>query len=318
MIPVIWHEPKNSLFASEGTHNRTRYAATCMLNDMLDTYDCQHYFNFHTGMPQVDGAVVIIHGGHEKDIVDQINQDIKSLQWVVLIGMGDEESEFPYNGLRHPNKKLWIQSPIPGKHTYADRYHLFGYMWDCKKYLKHSPRILNWFFSGQVTHARRWELAEQLRKLPNGKLVETQGFSQGLPSAEYFNLMSQSKIVLCPTGPACPDSFRFVEALEYGCIPIVDERPSWKIDYPAGFWDTIFPAEKFGVRPFPVIDDWEKFLPTGISAILDNYDDVQKGCVEWWRAYKQEYFSWLGRDLHELGAFTKERGPLLSHLRGNV
>jgi len=312
MIPVVWHEPKEARY-SDGEQSRYRYGCATMLNDMFDTYECQHFINYHTGMPQVDGAVIVISGGHENELVERINKDVAQYKWVLFIGIADEESEFPYHLLRHPNMKLWLQAPIPGRHTFADRYLLFGYMWDCRKYMKQLPRCLDWFFSGQVTHDRRREMVEQLRKLPQcGHLVETQGFAQGLSSLDYFDLMSQSKIVLCPTGPATPDSFRFAEALEYGCIPIVDEKPSWKKDYPNGFWQMMFPT-----RPFPVVENWSD-LPRIMSHLLDNYERRQEACAGWWKEYKQDFYSWLGRDLHALGAFTKERGPLLTNLRVKV
>ena len=296
MIPVVWHEPKEARY-SDGEQSRYRYGCATMLNDMFDTCECQHFINYHTGMPQVDGAVIVISGGHENELVERINKDVAQYKWVLFIGIADEESEFPYHLLRHPNMKLWLQAPIPGRHTFADRYLLFGYMWDCKKYLKESPRTLDWFFSGQVTHDRRCEMVAVLKSLQNGKLVETQGFAQGLASSEYFDLMSKSKIVLCPTGPACPDSFRFAEALEYGCIPIVDEKPSWEKDYPIGFWQMLFPN-----RPFPVLQNWSE-LPRIMNHLLSNYENRQKACATWWTAYKQDFYTWLGKDLYTLKNF---------------
>jgi hypothetical protein len=222
--------------------------------------------------------------------------DIASYKWVVVIGIADEESLFPYDKIQHPNMKLWIQSPIPSIHK-ADRFHLFGYMWDCKKYAAIVPKTLDWFFAGQVTHARRHDLAIELRGMSNGRLIETYGFAQGLSPKEYFDLMNCAKVIPCPTGPCCPDSFRFSETLESGGIPIVDEKPSWNKSYPAGFWNIMFPQG----QPFPVIDNWER-LPGIMQEILANYSTIQPGVAQWWKEYKNSYFSWLGKDLKALGA----------------
>lgn len=297
MIPVIWHEGPESRNATEGTHGRTRYAATCMLNDMLDTYNCQHWIRFSDGMPKVDGAVVVIHGGNEHHLVNQINEDLARFKWVVVIAMGDEESEFPYHQLRHPNMKLWIQSPIPNQHR-ADRFHLFGYMWDCHKYKVSVPKDIDWFFAGQITHDRRHEMQKATQGIPNGTFIGTQGFAQGLDSKGYFELMSRSKIVLCPTGPVCPDSFRFAETLEVGGIPIVDWHPSGKPSYPYGFWEMLFPNG----FPFPImIEGWSN-LPKVVDLVLTHFDSLQKQVLSWWTQYKTDYYNWLSQDLHALGA----------------
>jgi hypothetical protein len=292
LINVIWHEGSESRNAMEGMHGRNRYAATCMLNDMFDTYDCRHWIRFYDGLPNVDGAVVVLQGANEAHLINPINEDLSRLKWAVVIVMGDEESRFPCEQLRHPNMKLWVQSPIPNRHR-ADRFLIFGYMWDCHKYIIQCDKDLDWSFSGQVTHSARQQMADAAKNIPNGKFIGTQGFAQGLKPKEYFELLSRSKIVLCPTGPFTPDSFRFSECLEAGGIPIVDEHPSNVPNYPDGFWKNIFPN-----FPFPIVQNWND-----LAFIIEYFDfGFQQEATAWWTGYKTDFYSWLRQDLSALGA----------------
>lgn len=295
-IPVYWWEGIAGLYAHEGVHGRSRYACCGLLNDMFDSYDCEH-ISGHIGLENKTGfAVVIIHGGHLRHQVEEVNQSIAQLQAVICIGIGDEEYDFPYHELRHRNMKLWVATPIPGK-SHADRYTLVGYPCDAREELNKAlgaPKIYDWFFAGQITHNRRYECVKTLKNYPNGKLLETQQFYSGMPHDEYFRTMIQSKIIPCPSGPVCSDTFRLAEALEAGCIPIVDEFPGWKERPITGFWEMLFPE---GV-PFPIIRDW---TDVPINSLLSDYENQTRKCREFWVEYKRDYFSWLKKDFKSLG-----------------
>ena len=309
MTSVVWFEGIAGLdkysaqFAAEGLQGRSRYACCGLLNDMFDSYDCRHYSGWD-GMPSVpEYAVIIIHGGHLRKIVDQINEKIQQLQAVVCIGIGDEENDFPYDQLWHRNMKLWVQSPIPGK-SRADHFPIVGYPCDIHDHIRIEelpniltcPRPLDWSFAGQVTHVRREECVAQLRRLPNGRLLETQQFYSGMEHGEYFRTLIESKVIPCPSGPVCSDTFRLAEALEAGCIPIIDERPGWKDNHPRGFWDMVFPQG----YPFPLLQNWSE-LPPVMDRLLADYDNQSRICREWWASYKADYYSWLGKDFKALG-----------------
>lgn len=308
MIPVCWYEgivgadSYSAQFSAEGIQGRSRYACTGLLNSAFDSYGdlFQHYSGWQ-GMPRPlpDYAVVILHGGHLRYNVDAINLALQELQGVLIIGIGDEENDFPYARLSHRNMKLWMQSPIPGK-SRADRFIPVGYPCDCREELnKFNPtdaKFLDWFFAGQVTHARREECVRALRAMKNGMLLETQQFYSGMSHEEYFRWTHRARIVPCPSGPVCSDTFRLAEALEAGCVPIVDEWPGWRGSPTTGIFNMLFPAG----YPFPLIGNWAD-LPHVTANILKDYGRIQKECAEFWASYKAEYFSWLGKDLKALG-----------------
>lgn len=285
-------------FANEGVQGRSRYACCGILNDAFDSYGSlfQHYSGWD-GMPRPlsDYAVVIIHGGHLRYQVETINASAQELQGVLFIIIGDEEADFPEHQLRHRNMKLWRQSPIPGK-SKADRFPIVGYPCDCREHLVYQYRDLDWFFAGQVTHARREECVRELRKMENGRLLETKQFYSGLEHADYFRTLGRAKVIPCPSGPVCSDTFRMAEALEAGCIPIVDEWPGWRGSPIRGFWNMVFPQ---GI-PFPLIENWSQ-LPQVMESLLFDYARKKAEVNAWWAEYKRNYFSWLRTDLKSLG-----------------
>ena len=298
-LPIYWWEGIAGLYAHEGQFGRSRYACCGLLNSMLDTYDCIHHSGYDN-LKNEDFAVVIIHGGHLRTQVEEINQSIAHLSAVICIGMGDEENDFPYRALRHRNMKVWVQSPIPGK-SWADRFLAVGYPCDCvENTIYGQERIYDFSFAGQVTHVRREDCVRELRKLllekRNGYLLETKQFYSGLEHAEYFKILGQSKIVPCPSGPVCSDTFRLYEALENQCVPICDFHPGWKDQPTPGIWEMIFPNG----YPFPVVKNWNE-LPQVMEKVLSDYDKVQQTVSLWWIEYKRQYFSWLRTDLRALG-----------------
>jgi hypothetical protein len=154
-------------------------------------------------------------------------------------------------------------------------------------------RELDWFFAGQANHERRRKLVATLLGLPGGRLKETAGFAQGFDRVDYLALMAQAKVVPCPSGPATPDSFRVWEALEAGCIPVVDE------DCPAyntpGFWELLL-GEK---PPFPTVTDWSTF-PAVLDGLLDGWPDNTAIIQAWYRDYKQRLAGRIVADIQEV------------------
>lgn len=294
-IPVYWWEGIAGLYAHEGRHGRSRYACCGLLNEMFDEYDCEH-ISGHVGLEnKTDFAVVVLHGGHLRHQVEEINQSIANLQAVICIGMGDEEADFKYDQLRHRNMKLWQQSPIP-RISKADRFIPVGYPCDAMELIPQHPiKDKDWVFAGQVTNRTREDCVSALQNVPNGRLEPTKQFYSGLEHKEYFELLASARIAPCPSGPVCPDTFRLYEALQCNCVPLVEEKPGWKTNEYVDFWNTLF-----GEHPFVLIQHWNE-APDKIRMILDQYPEYQSRCTQWWENYKTKYFSWLGQDLKSLG-----------------
>jgi hypothetical protein len=210
----------------------------------VSAHQFNHYESWDALPEGTTTAVVVLPGRSQTDMVDQLNADLKRLDGVLLIICGDEESLFPVEQLDHPNLKLWVQTPRPGRHDDA---YGFGCGWTpgTREAAGDGTKPVDWMFAGQVTHIRREECVEQLERMLGGDLVKTSGFTQGLEHDQYLKRMAQAKVVPCPSGPQTPDTFRLYEALELGCVPIADDRTP-NPDYPNGYWSYLFRR-----RPLP-------------------------------------------------------------------
>ena len=278
-------------------NERITDSCAAQLNEMLDSYPTKHYVK--GAERPIAGAVIVFHGEHTLPMeVDRLNRWASEVPWVIFVSVGDEYCNFPYSQLSHPNMRLWCQTPKPGKVT-ASRYLIEGYPHDCKTHLHNAGyqhRNFDWMFAGQVNHVRRETLAATLRNY-NGAhmLMETKSFSSGLPHDLYYKMMKQAKVVPCPSGLATPDSFRFAEALEAGCIPVLD---ACSLDGVTGYWDMVL-----GQHPFEVVEDWTTF-PAVCASLLrpDILKHYQKVCRVWWESYKALFGQWLAQDLVILGA----------------
>lgn len=213
---------------------------------------------------------VFVVSGNNID-VDEVSMEMEFLDKVLVIITSDEEGKFPISDLYHPDMKVLVTYPNREKHWGVDGYLPIGYAPRTRELVIQAPRYLNYFFSGQDTHQSRHEMIKALENVPNGILNPTQGFSQGLEYSEYMDYMCRAKVVPCPAGYVSPDSFRLYEALEAGCIPIVENK---------AFWTMLF-----GEVPFPVIENWDD-LPELINYLKDRPDIANK-CSAWWQLTKR-------------------------------
>ncbi len=253
----------------------------------------EHYDGFDE-LPDVDGAVVVVPAQHHHDMVKDLNKDIGRLGWCLVILTGDECSLFPSWELRHPNMKLWIMTPRPQLHNgVRARFIGEGWKYDTPDVLSSSERNgkIDWFFAGQVTHERREECERVFADYPDGLFIATPGFTQGMERTAYLDQMANAKIVLCPSGPGTPDSFRLFEALEAGAVPIAEE---FTPEHWGGYWNLVFPD-----HPFPVVASWTH-APSYVEWILKRWPRDSNLCSSWWQQKKRQMTYDLDDDVKAL------------------
>jgi hypothetical protein len=260
-------------------------------------YTWHHQTEFEN-IAENEGGVVVINGRTHAEDTDLINADLSKLRWVVLVITGDEEALFPFESIRHPLLRVWVQLPRMNRHNDVN-YKLPNGPRPCTREVLSrigpQSRTLDWFFAGQINHDRREQCAHELRLFkernihPNGVLVETAGFGkETLSQTDYVKHLAQAKIVLCPSGIETPDTFRLYEALEAGCLPVVDAFATRQQS--PGFWKYLFGEDV----PFPIVDYWDK-LPQLMPELLRDWPQNANKAAAWWQNKKRElYFKLIG------------------------
>jgi len=144
-------------------------------------------------------------------------------------------------------------------------------------------------FEGEVK-ASRIQMVEALWGVEPSFIHDTRDGSR-LSREDYRRLMLDSVFMPCPMGNAAVETLRLYEALEFGCIPIVEKR--WFIDYYRGL---------FGADPFLRVGSWSEAGPLmrDLVAAPDELLRLQQRIVSWWVETK-------ARTKRELTAFM--RGP---------
>jgi hypothetical protein len=89
---------------------------------------------------------------------------------------------------------------------------------------KLSERRYDFFYSGQLAPNRESFLSKiaSITKNFNGILRNTASFRTGYSIDEYFQIMNESRISFVPLGKVIPESFRYMESFESGCVVITD------------------------------------------------------------------------------------------------
>lgn len=214
-------------------------------------------------------AIVIIPGAYQGELINEINAELSKLDKYHVIITSDEENKFPIEKLIRKGK---VFATYPTDKMVDVDWLPIGYPPQCDVIHNCFNKRIDWFFAGQVNHDSRVNMINNVKDIPNGELHISDGFAQGLSHDEYYRLMERSKIVLCPRGNISPDSFRLYEALEAGCIPIVENHEFW--------------LKMFKTIPFPIIGNdftWKN----AINLILRDYHLYKQNVDKWWKTTKE-------------------------------
>lgn len=269
-----------------------------MLGDMLDGKFARDpngfvYEETEDDDWMADGGVIVFPGRAQVNFFEKLQRYITGMKWVVLMVTGDEESVFPFENLVHKKIHIYVMSPRRGERFEGTSFLGTGYSPAVRALPTEMPeRTQDFFFAGQITHERRTEMAESIVSMIEdcpeleGVYVPTESFTAGLSPADYILNMAHSKVAYCPSGPETPDSFRLFEALESGCVPIVDTRVQSSKDnseFGDDYWEFFFGE----IVPFPVIREYDNLRPY-TKEVLDNWDELSVKVGQWWNRKKYE------------------------------
>ena len=138
-------------------------------------------------------------------------------------------------------------------------------------------RKYNWNFLGTIHGASRHDLIYQSRNIEPHYVNITKKFGgqNSLSATEYYKIMSDTKFALIPHGYYHPETYRLYEALESGCIPIIEN--------PHNFFDNFLPN-----NPIIKIKLWNEAnkkineLNNDETKILN----MSKSIKKWWNEHK--------------------------------
>ena len=168
-----------------------------------------------------------------------------------------------------------------------------------------TSRRYAWSFCGNRV-ASRFEMLATFSGLEPAYVLP-QG--QRIPPAEFQEVLAQSKFVPCPMGNVMLETWRAYEALEAGCIPLLERRTT--LDYYRNL---------LGDHPIPTFSSWRdarRFVCREVQK-PEQLDRRQAELAEWWRgakeAWRQRVAEFVrnglsGRYRHHLAKFTFLANP---------
>tara|TARA_Y100000590_G_scaffold415231_1_gene512822 strand:+ start:2617 stop:3474 length:858 start_codon:yes stop_codon:yes gene_type:complete len=205
---------------------------------------------------------------------------LKKTKNIFLIHLGDEggseNKNFIYNSCIHVWRTFCLGEFFNNKKvTCIPIGYKNGIDKNQKKIL---DRKYNWSFLGTSHGSSRFDLLFQHKKIKDGFTRTTKEFASkdSLGSAEYYNVISNTKFLPVPHGYYHPETYRLYEGLENGCIPIVEN--------PHKFFDKFYPN-----NPLLKIELWKE-SPALINYYLEDktrIDELSNKIINWWDDYKK-------------------------------
>jgi GR25 family glycosyltransferase involved in LPS biosynthesis len=152
-------------------------------------------------------------------------------------------------------------------------------------------REFDWSFAGAMDRPERSEILDMMKKeIPKCRIHKTPTWNsaQNLAADAYGALLSKSKFIPCFKGSMNVESFRFYEALEHGCIPLIqlDKTETYKNLLGA---DAII----LGLADMKAASH----VMTSLSSRPEIMDKLQKDMRTWWVGYKRSLTAQLQKIL---------------------
>jgi hypothetical protein len=138
-----------------------------------------------------------------------------------------------------------------------------------------SRRKYIWAFVGERWDSNRNDMFAAMSNVPNGKIYVANHHGPRLDPIDMSRIYRDAVFIPGPHGWWVIDSFRVTEALEAGCIPIIE-----KSDY----WAEIHGAD----LPFLQINTWSQ-APARVQSLMSNPEEVESlrlKCHAWWSRRK--------------------------------
>ena len=195
---------------------------------------------------------------------------------IFLFHLGDESSALDLSSIYDSCDYVW-RTFCSGKYFNSEKVKCIpiGYKSGVVNKNKKN-RKYKWAFTGTPHKTSRHDLLFQFKDIEPFFCHKTQKFDQKIISIdEMSEVLSATEFIPCPNGFFHPETYRVYEALECGCIPIVEN--AYK------YYDRLFPT-----NPFIKTDMWGEARPILKGWERGQVDQKRNECMTWWNGYKNE------------------------------
>jgi len=163
-----------------------------------------------------------------------------------------------------------------------------------------------WAFAGQKKSDRK-TMAEQMERLTPHFAHYTSGWLSNdmLTVAQVCEVYAKTQVVPCPMGNINPDSFRIMEALENGSIPVLKR-----------FYGYDIATYTFGDHPFIVGADWADCarMVARLQRDPEQYRARATAVESWYRQFKDDLAEDIAR-IVRTGSTAGCKGSQFEHQR---
>ena len=231
----------------------------------------------------------------------QSEKDLESEDILIIVDSSVENKEELYTKLELICSKMFLihLGDESGAYDLSLIYNKFNYVWRAfclNRYFNNKKisclpigyksgilfkkeiveRQYKWAFLGTPHKSGRHDLLFQLSDIEPSFSHKTKKFNEKIIDvSEMSEILTSTKFIPCPNGFVHPETYRLYEALECGCIPIVEN--AYK------YYDRLFPN-----NPFIKIDRWIEAKPVIREWGDDQIKQKREECRTWWSQYKNQ------------------------------
>ena len=222
-----------------------------------------------------EDILIIIDSSVEEKI--ELYEKINSIcSKVFLFHLGDETGFYNINSVYDNCSYIW--RPFCSSKYFINKKVKcipIGYKTGVKNKNKEN-RKYKWAFTGTPHKSSRHDLLFQFSEIKPHFCHKTQKFDVKTISVDEMNeVLSSTEFIPCPNGFFHPETYRLYEALESGCIPIVESTYN--------FYDRIFPN-----NPFIKINRWVEAKEFLNNWNKEKINSKSLECKLWWKNYKNK------------------------------
>ena len=222
-----------------------------------------------------EDILIIVDSNPEKKIELYTKLNITCSK-ILLFHLGDETG--PYDLSEVYNKCYYVLRPFCSNKYFKNKKVKcipIGYKSGIED-RNSKERKYKWAFTGTPHKSSRHDLLFQFSNVKPFFCHKTQKFNEKIISVEEMsNIFSSTEFMPCPNGFYHPETYRVYEALQCGCIPIVENAYN--------YYDRLFPG-----NPFIKINKWAEAISIVKGWEREQVIKKQKECKEWWHSYKNE------------------------------